>query len=161
MILSLSYFYDMIKIIKKVSVVFRGSSAVFRFMEHLHFRPRGAGDDRFHGLFALPGLALDFRDRGRLISRLCVGPVRSGHSLFCHKITSGIACPTGAGLIPFRSHSSFQSRSSPAGGWPPRRSARRTPQWERRAGSPPWGTPALCRGRRGCSLPGRGKTAPP
>ena len=76
----------MIKIMKKVSVVFRGSSAVFRFMEHLHFRPRGAGDDRFTGF--LPCLALPWISGTGGASFLGFVWVQSGLAIPCFAIKS-------------------------------------------------------------------------
>ena len=64
-----------------------------QFVVDLHVRAAGAGDDGLCPRLAVLGLPLNEGDQGRVVSGLCVGPVRPGHAFFRHGITSGIVCP--------------------------------------------------------------------
>ena len=82
MISLLSYFFDMITLMQKVS--FPGTSTVLLRMKNLDLPAFRACDHRICGLFALFGLSLDLRRRGFLVFRPHMGPVRPCHSLFGH-----------------------------------------------------------------------------
>ena len=79
-------------------------------MIDLQIGPGSAADDGVGRLFSVFGFSLDLRNRGDLIFRFGMGPVRSGHPFLCHRITSEIACPLPQGVCKAKNKKSACSK---------------------------------------------------